>query len=396
MLRARSDQPEPLAAIERYIDAHFKHIVERSVRDERQLLMRLHPAAEDIEFTLEGGVVLASAKTSTVGPGYHAFVCDVLRELEDHLRLEWTAEGDEGDETGYFESDDRDALEAEMLSWLQGLCNLLAERIAEGATGFLISLPTDNVFDFDEAIATPMGPRDLAWIEAVRKDPRKGIDVFPWWEPGMGAEYARGRALTRMWTEVRWREPVNEAEQDLLEDIDADLSEASDSSLDLPWAEWAEIARLLEQDDPTSGRAEGLRPTIGYRRRPVRTSLPGGWTIRIPGEMSTEVDEQGTFSAYTPGRTIWMSSFRIGNPETPTLTAAQTLPRRTPDGQPIELPELAADHAYRASIGTTSEGDPRLTLEIALPHRIAVFTFVLDDEEDLDWAKSVAATARGI
>jgi hypothetical protein len=89
-----------------------------------------------------------------------------------------------------------------------------------------------------------------------------------------------------------------------------------------------------------------------------------------------------------------MSPFRIGDPEEPTLTPPQTLPNREPDGAPIELPELAEDFAYRAYVGTTGEGDPRLTLEIAVPHRIAVFTIVVDDEDDLAWAKAVAASVR--
>jgi hypothetical protein len=40
---------------------------------------RLHPAAEEVEFTFVDGLHLtASANTSTVGPGYHIFVCDLL------------------------------------------------------------------------------------------------------------------------------------------------------------------------------------------------------------------------------------------------------------------------------------------------------------------------------
>ncbi len=391
-LRARTQGPEPLAAIEQYVDEQFAQLIERSARDERNYVVQLHPAAEDVEFSLDGDDVVVSVKTSTVGPGYHAFVCELLH----NVGLQWSARDDEGDETGYFATGDRGALEVEMLAWLKGLCGVLAEHIAEGAANMMISLPTDSVFEFDGAIATPMGPRDVDWIERVQKDPRKGIDIFPWWEPGLGAHHLRGRALARMWTEVRWREPVDENEQELLEEIDADLREAHrlDPSLELPWAEWAEIAHFLELEDPTRGLGARLPPRIGYRRRPVRTTLTGGWSVRIPGEMSTEIDDEGSWSAFTPGRTIWMSSFRIGDPEEPTLTAAQTLPNREPDGAPIELPELAEDFAYRAYVGTTGEGDPRLTLEIAVPHRIAVFTIVVDDEDDLAWAKAVAASVR--
>lgn len=391
MLRARTRQADPLAAIEQFVDTHFQELVVRSARSETHYVVQLHPAAEDVEFALDDGSLVVSAKTSTVGPGYHAFLVD---EVLKKLGIPWTAGEEEGDETGYFETGDRDALEAEMLGWLKGLCDVLAEHIAEGGSGFMISLPTDNVFELDEAIVTPMGPRNAAWVESVRKDPRRGVDVFPWWQPGLGAHHALGRALTRMWTEVRFREPVNEAEQELLEEVDDLLGEADEAGLDVPLAEWAEIARFLGYEDPTAGRGAEREPTIGYRRRPVRAQLTGGWTVRIPGEMSTEIDDEGTWSAYTPGRTIWMSSFRIGDPDAPTLTAAQTLPKREPEGEPIVLPDLPEQFAYRAYTGTTSEGDPQLTLEIALPHRIAVFTIVVDDRAELEWAKSVASSVR--
>jgi len=39
--------------------------------------------------------------------------------LLQQLGFEWSANGDEGDETGYFATGDRDALEAVMLAWLK-------------------------------------------------------------------------------------------------------------------------------------------------------------------------------------------------------------------------------------------------------------------------------------
>jgi len=387
MLRARAPHGA-LATIEQHVDNKYGEMVVRSARDESQYSVQLHPAGEDVEFALDAGEVVVSAKTSTVGPGYHAFLCELLHELP----FEWRAGEDEGDETGYFETRDREALEGEMLAWLGGLANMLAERVAEGDTGFMISLPIDTVFEYDAAIATPTGPRDVQWIETVRSEPRNGIDLFPWWQPGLGADYYRGRALTLMWTEVRWREPLDEDESDLLEAIDDHLAAARglDPSIDLPWAEWAEIARFLDYDDPTNGR--GGTPTIGYRRRPVRVSLTGGWTVQVPGEMAASFDKEGTWSAHVPGRTIWMSSFRIGDPESTALTAASTLPKPTIKGTETRIPGLGEEYAYRATVGETDEGDHQLAVEIAVPHRLALFTFVVDELADLEWAKGVAAS----
>ncbi|HZN42045.1 MAG TPA: hypothetical protein VFD82_24810 [Planctomycetota bacterium] len=68
-LRARAREPEPLAAIEQFVEAQYEDFVAYSRRDDKQYLVQLHPAAENVEFTFDDGVVTVSAKTSTVGPG---------------------------------------------------------------------------------------------------------------------------------------------------------------------------------------------------------------------------------------------------------------------------------------------------------------------------------------
>src|SRR4051812_16390482 len=83
----------------------------------------LHPCAEEVELSMPGPATLvASAKTSTAGPGYHAYLCDLLHRLGDDLGIAWDGPDDEagtGDGTGYFYSGDRAALEAEMLLWFR-------------------------------------------------------------------------------------------------------------------------------------------------------------------------------------------------------------------------------------------------------------------------------------
>ncbi len=399
----------PLDVVEHFLRASCAEVLEALNRGDGSLGATLHPAAEEVEFTLEGSALLVSAKTSSVGPGYHAYLCELLHELEARLGNAFgpvpdeqdEEQGGDGDETGYFTNGDRAALEDEMLAWLRGLCDVVAEQLAQGSEGFMISMGTDHVFEFDGALATPMGPRSAAWLEAARQDPRSGIDLFPWWGLGLGADHAAGRALVRMWSEVRWREPMDDDEDALLEKVDADLRRAHelDPALPLPWAEWAEMLDWLAREDALAHevheRARGLTAGIGYRRRPVRVRLAGRWSVRVPGEMSSSFDEDSTWCGFMPGRTLWMSSFTIGDPENPTRSAAQTLPSKEPDQPLFELGPLADGYAGRASLGKTSEGDIELSVEIALPHRLALFTFVLADAADLDWARQVAAAVRG-
>ena len=401
-LRTTPRHSAPLQTIERALRAQFVEVVEHIRGSDAYLAVGLHPAAEDVEFACEGDTVTVSAKTSTAGPGYHEFVCELLERVGDELGARWAPAVDDeaGDETGFFTSHDRGALEAEMLLWLRGLCGVIAEEAAGGLSDLSVGLPIDTQYESEGLIVTPMGPRDRAWLEATKEDPRRGIDLFPWWTHGFGAEHALGRALARMWTEARWRPPLDAAERGLFERIDADLRRAYalNPSLDLPWAEWAEITRWLERDDERAlevlDRGRRLSPRIGYRRRPVRAVLTGGWSIQIPGEMATEFDEEGTWSAFVPGRTIWMSSFHSGEPESPTLSAEETLSQVPHEGEALVIPGLQDGYAHRASKLTTEDGATQLMIELARPHRLAVLTIVLDDDADLDWAKGVAASVR--
>src|SRR5262249_26333323 len=46
------------------------------------LFVTIHPAGEDVEFIVpEPGQVTVSAKTSTVGPGYHTALCQLLHRF---------------------------------------------------------------------------------------------------------------------------------------------------------------------------------------------------------------------------------------------------------------------------------------------------------------------------
>ncbi len=179
----------------------------RDSEDNPVVLANLHPSAEDVEIAVpEPGRLVVSAKTLTVGPGYHAFLCDLLHRLGDAMAIDWERAADEpgsGDETGYFHTGDRQALEDEFLRWLRGVVTIIADGREENYQWLMISMAIGHHYHHHGPLVTPMGPRDLHWLEAVASDPRLGIDLFPWWPAGVGAPFHLGRALTRMWRDVR-------------------------------------------------------------------------------------------------------------------------------------------------------------------------------------------------
>jgi hypothetical protein len=286
------------------------------------LYCRMHPAAEDIELSFVGpSQLVASANTTTVGPGYHVFVTSVLKDLarEFHARWEHPAEDSEeyGDETGFFFTGDDNSLTAEMTAWLAAVANTFFDGSLESEDGGIaLCLPMNPQFEAEQPAWTPLGPRDLEWLRRTVQDEGSGKDFFAWWTPGFNAGYYLGRALTQMWVDVRWRHPINDSETAVLEDVANSLHRAYelDPRLQYPWAEWKQLLELLDRKGDEAklvkSRVDGI-PTIGYRRNYVTVTLPGGWIIRIPGSFSDfEPDNDGDLCALNPPVEIWFTAYR--------------------------------------------------------------------------------------
>lgn len=231
----------------------------------RRVTLALHPYAPPVRIAVtEDGDLDVTASTAPVGPGYHEDVFARLAPVLDELDFVWDAEA----------ADPR----AAMLAWLAG-------ELRGGTTR--IAMPAERRFLIDgAAVLTAMGPRDAAWRDAVIADPPRGADAFAWWEraPGHGE---RSRALLAMWHDVPWREPLDKDERALMKEVDADLRAArkADRELALPYAEWAELAALLGDDERAATlrqRATG-EPTIGYRRHDMEVEIGDGWRVRLPG-----------------------------------------------------------------------------------------------------------------
>src|SRR4051812_24319455 len=70
-------------------DPLLRRLVRCEALDDR-LLVRLHPSEESVEFFFEAsGNFVCAAKTSTAGPGYHAFLLEWLENLGTACRLPW-------------------------------------------------------------------------------------------------------------------------------------------------------------------------------------------------------------------------------------------------------------------------------------------------------------------
>jgi hypothetical protein len=292
------------------------------------LFCRFHPAAEEVELSLlDLEHLTASANTSTVGPGYHVFVCSMLQSWARDFHASWQASdadsGDYCDEADYFFTREPQNVFDQMTSWLQALANTFFDGTLESPDkAVVLCMPLDSGFQSEQFAITPLGPRGRNWLLETSRDGVKGADFFAWWRPGFHAEYFLGRALAQMWTEVRWRRPINDAERKLLENVANSLHIAHelDPSLTYPWGEWAEVLEFLDAQHAEADyvRSRSNEPaTIGYRRGNVWVTLPGSWQIEVPGSFSDfDADEDNAFFALDPPREVWFTAYSFTVPQT--------------------------------------------------------------------------------
>src|ERR1019366_8686700 len=220
--------------------------------DQPTLFVQIHPCAEEIELSVPAaGVCAIMAKTSTVGPGYHVFLCDLLHRFTAQFQVEWDEPDEEeglGDETGYFFRRDIACVRQEMRRWLSALSRVVVENCETSEAGIrMVSMPLDYSYPDQAGILTPIGPRDPKWFEQMVEAPERGTDFFPWWPEGVGAAFFLGRALCRLWQDVHWRTPITDDEGELLMDIHLDLERAFhlDPHAAIPWREWREVLEFL-------------------------------------------------------------------------------------------------------------------------------------------------------
>jgi hypothetical protein len=292
------------------------------------LRVDLHPSANPLEFVVpRSGRVEAAAMTSPVGPGYHSYVCELLTLVGKDLKIDWKLPEQDKyscDETDFFFTGDLERLEQCMLGWLRVVSDTIVHSLGQKDPALIVAMSFSHQYRYHGPVVTPLGPRDAAWWQAVNTDPRNGIDFFPWWSEGKTAPFYLGRALVRMWRDVRWRMPMGVKELSLVLGVLSDLTKAYqlDSTLSYPWVEWAELidhfktlaAKAGAKSEPALDaeiyrRAKSVPPgpRIGYRRQPVRVALSEGWSIEIPGEMREDKKDNGVLYFWGGGRTVWFA-----------------------------------------------------------------------------------------
>jgi hypothetical protein len=358
---------------------------------ESALAVDLHPAVLPLLLTAsDEGRVTASAETGVAGPGYHRFVGRILERLSSELEIDWT----DGDGATAFA--DRPGAERLYLGWLGPQLARARTSVRRGERGVPLGMPAGTRVATEAALATVMGPRDEAWLDAAIADPRVALDITPWWADATDAEYLLNRALVLMWLHVRWRTPAMEGEADLFDEIHRLLSRAYplDPSLSYPWHAWTELTALRGIDDPMARQAAARaaqepapNPPVGYRRDPVVISHEG-WTLEIPGSYAERRTPEEWWGGGT-GRNITLAATPTGTADGKPMSAQDFIGQFAADLGPDAINHRAGEVLGRARLVT----DASSGLEIGILEGYSAVTgsgaairIEFDDPTDWQWA----------
>jgi len=398
---ARVEPHECLRKLERRILADCSQLepaTRHGFLDEKSCLFcKLHPAAEEVQIALpDANHLTVSANTSTVGPGYHVFLCDLIHRWTQEFSIRWEQfDPDEdttfGDETGYFFTGSQESVYGHMESWLRTLTGSFFDgTLDRDAKEIALCMPINVQFHADYLAITQLGPRDQGWLLRMSQGAIDYGEFFPWYNVGLDANYYLNRALVQMWSEVRWRKPATDTERRLLDSVLAALALAYtlNPEFDFPRNEWRDLLTLADREIPGHVREKASGAgRIGYRRNTVKTTLPGSWRIQTEGSFSDfEPDSDGSFVSVDPPREIWFTaySFSANDPD-------QTFQRMRDKalGEKRELVSERENYVAIADVTTQRKYFSKYYLlkssSVGVLCR-SVLTIVFRDPSDRDWA----------
>jgi hypothetical protein len=182
-----------------------------------------------------------------------------------------------------------------------------------------------------------------------------------------------------MWTSVRWRRPITDAETAQLARVLQLLRGAHglDPELSLPYGEWEELQGYLGDPTPIPQREDTHTPSpIGYRRRDVQVKLAGGWSVRVPGSFAETWEEDGTYCGWDGKKTVWFTPLHVSERDPPE-PAAELLPELDTGERPVQLRGLPAGLLERTGVGELlgeRGAVRRLGSRMALPGRLVLLT----------------------
>lgn len=272
-------------------------------------LLTLFPNSDEAMLSVDNsGEVSFEISTTPVGAGFHASIHTLLTKIGEAIGVTW----DEiTDDSGAEDPEDFGALQEAFANWAVAIGSSMRDQEIGSMGSLAVCMPLGTRFHYPRAVVTPFGPWDEDVLNTIASSREAAAAWMPWMELSPTAQTLLDAARSLMWCNVCWRETSSEdvpeeeehayyAMKKALNLLDAAYE--LDPDLDYPWHEWLELigyegegrenATIVEaQANATEEPDE--QDLIGYRRADVTVWLPFGAEIRIPGEMTCDVNEDG-------------------------------------------------------------------------------------------------------
>lgn len=371
-------------------------------QSEHTLCIDLMPGAESVFFEWDpAGTVTASAKTSTLGPGYHVYVVDTLDAISLATGLQWNWA--DCDEASYALDRDFGRLQREMAKFLKTLAGIVASPRHAWSQNLMINWPLNAAAPQDGGfVVTPLGPISREWLEKVAvagEDEllsKAGPQFFAWWNKLPDARFWRAMGRQFMWSEIRWHPPANEQEQSLYHLTLACFDRAAelDPKLQLPAKEIAELRALLETE--VDAAPVPSRDGIGFFRGPV-LFRPGGWNVTLDGYFHEEASEEGSMTYFHGDRVVRVTPLAVGGGDgPPTGEALMNSVAANEGGEPvIDIAEPSRlVKAWRSVSEEDGQACTHLAGGVTTDGRLAVVTITYTDPAHANWAEQVFRSIR--
>ncbi|MCL1852321.1 MAG: hypothetical protein FWF88_04740 [Peptococcaceae bacterium] len=360
--------------------------------------LRLVPFEEEVCGTWESDQLRIYAKTNSAGPGYHAYLVDILDRLGvSPTKIE--------DETGYYTNLDFGLLQNAMTQWLRHVSGQVVQLSASGQySNIAISLTSNNVPDTPGHLTCcPLGYYETAFFAGAHAGDPRGTDFFIWWNKERDASFYKNTALNLLWCEVNWLPPETDQEKETVAAALACLAQAYALQPDgeLPAASWLELARLAgdaalvrELHSRYGDTVETNQPAVGYNHGQISHYICG-WRATFSGKMHFDCEEGGLVW-WDDSRTIRAHSLSVewqeGTPKSSTSLLRSALGDK--DCEPFSLRNSAIAACVQHKLTKKEDGEPLHQTALTAAHGDELLFLVLyyKDPADRDWALGICNT----
>lgn len=265
--------------------------------NENSLYVTLHPCEETVSFEYAQNSLICSAKTNSVGPGYHAYLVELVEKLGKDLGIQWSwnlEDGDEYyvDETDYYNQRDFKQLQFEMLKWLKALAQSFTEE--RDSEQYMFTMPLGYPrMKRDYFAVSPMGIWTRESFEKIAASEIQDLewvarDFFIWWNKKDDEHFYKKTGIALLNVECPWHYPADDKEKELLLKIDNcfELSKKLDPLIDLPLQDWMTVKNFINESDTDIPETD-----FGYKKHLMTFDLPGKWMIDLPGNLYHTTDD---------------------------------------------------------------------------------------------------------